>query len=523
MGEVFVTNFTAIDWVIVAIYLMLSVLVGIWVNRYIHNVTDYLVGGRASRTSLNVATYIGTGLGLVTLMYASIDAFSNGFAYVTLALMGFVVGVILGATGLVIGPLREMKLLTIPEFFERRYGPRTRIVAGSICALAGILNMGLFPKLGATFITYVTGLSEGSGSHELTINVVTSLLIVAVLLYTVIGGMVSVMLTDYLQFVVLSIGMGLGVYFCLIHPDLGWNNMVGTLAEHRGEGMFNPIVNENYGWIWVCFNFVVLFVASFCWAPEATRALTARDVATTRRTFLVGAPGQFIRLGVPALWAVAAFCLVAASPALTEHFFPFGLDGEARHASQAMPLVIGKIVPSGLLGLLVAGLLAAFMSTHDSYLLCWASVIARDVVNPLTGGALGGQAQIRVTRIGVVLIGVFLLVWGVWYELPDSVWNYMAVTGTIYLSGAGVALLGGIYWKRASTVGALAAFTGGLVSIIGLFTEQINERLENMGSGFEITSPMLGLFNYIFCAVLFIAFSLLFPDRRHASSRVPAK
>ena len=472
MGEAFATNFTAIDWVIVAVYLMLSVLVGIWVNRYIHNVTDYLVGGRASRTSLNVATYIGTGLGLVTLMYASIDAFSNGFAYVTLALMAFVVGVILGATGLVIGPLREMKLLTIPEFFERRYGPRTRIVAGSICALAGILNMGLFPKFGATFITYVTGLS---------------------------------------------------VYFCLIHPDLGWNNMVGTLAEHRGEGMFNPIVNENYGWIWVCFNFVVLFVASFCWAPEATRALTARDIATTRRTFLVGAPGQFVRLGVPALWAVAAFCLVAASPALTEHFFPFGLDGEARHASQAMPLVIGKIVPSGLLGLLVAGLLAAFMSTHDSYLLCWASVIARDVVNPLTGGALDGQAQIRVTRIGVVLIGVFLLVWGVWHELPESVWNYMAVTGTIYLSGAGVALLGGIYWKRASTVGALAAFTGGLVSIIGLFTEQINERLENTGSGFEITSPMLGLFNYIFCAVLFIAFSLLFPDRRHASSRVPAK
>ena len=58
------------------------------------------------------------------------------------------------------------------------------------------------------------------------------------------------------------------------------------------------------------------------------------------------------------------------------------------------------------------------------------------------------------TAAGWAALGAVLLIWGVWYDIPKSVWTYMAVSGTIYLSGAGVVLLGGIYWKRASTVGA---------------------------------------------------------------------
>ena len=64
-------------------------------------------------------------------------------------------------------------------------------------------------------------------------------------------------------------------------------------------------------------------------------------------------------------------------------------------------------------------------------------------------------------RITVLCIGLFLLVWGVWYQLPESVWTYLAVTGTVYISGAGITIYGGIYWKRASSAGAFAALCGG--------------------------------------------------------------
>lgn len=519
MDHLFSTNFTTLDWILVAVYLSGSLGIGVFVNRYVHDVTGYLVGGRASGTSLNIATYLGTGLGLVTLMYASMDAFSNGFAYVTLALIGAAVGLYLGSTGLVVHRLRSMKLLTIPEYFECRFNRRTRVVAGGMCAVAGILNMGLFPKMGATFITYVTGLGGQAGDHETMINLITSALIVFVLAYTVLGGMISVIVTDYIQFVVLSFGMGLGVYFCLTHPDLGWENMTRAMTEHRGERMFNPVAEGGYGWTWVFYFFLVFLASGICWAPEASRILTSRSEAVTLRTFFLSSPGQFARLAIPALWAIAAFCLVSQSSELTAHFFPDGLAGKAQNAAEAMPLALGKIVPTGLLGILVAGLMAAFMSTHDSYLLCWSSVISRDIVSPLLGDRLDGRAQIRITRISVVVIGAFLLVWGVWYELPDSVWTYMAVTGTIYLSGASVALIGSIYWRRASSAGATAAFLGGSLAVAGLFCERLSEM-----AGVEISAHEVGIATYASCILLFVFFSLLFPDKEEAAhSQVHAR
>ncbi len=507
-----VSNFGALDWIIVAVYLGASIAVGILANRYIHSVSAYLIGGGATGPALNAASYIGTGLGLVTLMYAAIDGLSHGFAYVTLALIGAGVGVLLGTTGIVIGPLRAMNLLTIPEYFERRFHRRVRVTGGLICAIAGILNMGLFPKMGAIFIAYATGLYQ-YGNQDTIVNLITTLLILLVLLYTTLGGMVSVIITDYVQFVVLGIGMGIGVLACLTHPELGWAPMLNTLAEHRGDRMFNPVAEGGYGWVWIAFNLLVFFMAGFCWAPEASRALTARDPRAARRTFLLAAPGQFVRLGIPALWAVAAFTLIAHREPLTAYFFPAGLAGPAANAAQAMPMTLGAIVPSGLLGLLVAGLMAAFMSTHDSYLLCWSSVIARDVVSPLRGGRLSGAQEILTTRIGVVAIGIFLLIWGLWYELPDSVWTYMAVSGSVYVSGAGVVLLGGLYWKRASTAGAMAALLTGLVAILGLFLGPVNAALTSLlGRPVAITGPALGLFNFLLCAVVFVTVSLLRPD-----------
>jgi len=506
----FETNFSSLDWGIVAVYLAVVAIVGMLVNRYIHNVDDYLVGGRGSGTALNTATFIGTGLGLVTIMYAAMDGFQHGFSYMTLGLIGMVVGVGLGLSGFVITRLREAKLLTIPEFFHTRYSPRVRIVAGSICALAGILNMGLFPKMGATFLTYATGLGQGdaaAASQETTINIVTSILIVLVLAYTVLGGMVSVIVTDYLQFVILSTGLGFGLYFCLTNPELGWDRMVGALEEHRGERAFNPVHKDSYGGIWVIWMTVHFAVAALCWAPEVSRALTAKDPTATKRTFLFGAPGQFIRLAIPALLAIAAFCYISQHVELGKYFFPEGLSGKAAHPDQAMPLVLGKIVPTGLLGILVAGLMAAFMSTHDSYFLCWSSVIARDVVAPMKKRELSDREQIRITRIAIVCIGIFLLVWGIWYELPDSVWGYMAVTGNIYMCGAIVGLVGGMYWKGASSAGAMAALLGGLLSVTLIFLPKEWQARTDVNAA-------LSLGNYAVCVALFVVFSLLFPDKR---------
>ena len=391
----------------------------------------------------------------------------------------------------------------------RRFGKRTRVLAAVISVIAGILNMGLFPKMGAIFIAYATGLAATHEDPTLLVNTITTVLIVVVLVYTILGGMVSVIITDFAQFVVLGVGMGLGLYYCLTHPELGWDRMMTTLAEHRGERAFNPLAAEGYGWTWVSFNLLITVAAMVAWAPELSRALTARSQRIAVRTYLVASPDRFVGYCIPVLWGVAAYCLIANRPELRVLFFPDGLGGEAVDAGRAMPLTLGKIVPTGLLGVLVAGLLAAFMSTHDSYFLCWSSIIARDIALPLSGDRLTQRRQIRITRISIVCIGIFLLVWSVWYELPSSVWNYMAVTGAIYIAGAGVSIIGGIYWRRASSAGAVAALLGGLSALPGVFLDPINRQF-----GLNLTVPMIGIMTFAICTALFIAFSLLVPDRR---------
>ena len=497
----FKTNFSLIDCLIVFIYIALITSIGIYVNRYVNNTADFMVGGRSVGLALNTASYIGTELGLVTVMYASIEGFNRGFSYLIIPLIAFIAAFFLGKTGFVISRLRELKLTTIPEFYEKRFGKSVRVVSAILLAFAGILNMGLFPKMGATFITYSTGLASLE-NPTIVVNIVMSVLIILVVLYTVMSGMVAVIVCDYIQFVVLSIGLLIGLYFTFSLDNLGWSNIVSSLAQNRGEAVFNPFHSDSYGYVYVIWMFVIFFVVGFAWGPVASRVLTAKDPTTARRTFLLGSPGQFIRLAIPAMFAFAAFTYFIQDENFASYFFSDGIVNTS-NSSQAMPLLLGKIIPTGLIGILVAGLLAAFMSTHDSYFVTWASVISRDIVCQFKKGEISDQQEIRYARITIVIIGLFLLIWGLWYKLPDSVWTYMAITGNIYTSGATATLIGGVYWKRTSKIGALAAFLGGLFSIIGVIPSVIN----------TIPMGVLGLGNFVLCGVLLVVFSLLFPDK----------
>ena len=137
-------------------------------------------------------------------------------------------------------------------------------------------------------------------------------------------------------------------------------------------------------------------------------------------------------------------------------------------------------------------------------------MIVRDIVNPLRSKPLSNVQQIRATRIVIAFIGVFLLVFGIWIDIPESVWTYMAITGAIYLSGAGIVLAGGIYWRRASTAGAIAALFGGLISVVALFEKPIQQCEQFKW----VSAELICLSNYALCIILFVAFSLLFPDKR---------
>ena len=499
------TNFGPLDWWIVAAYLAVSVFIGLLVRRYIHTMADYVSAGRGLGTALGVATLTGTELGLVTIMYSSQLGFTNGFSAFHIALIHGVVTFFVGASGFIVCRLRRLNVITIPEYYELRFSRGVRVFGGVMLTLGGILNMGLFLKAGAVFIVGITGLSPGA------VNWVMTALLVLVLVYTVLGGMVAVVITDYIQFVVLSIGLLIACLLCI--KGLGWASIFDTVAAQKGPAGFNPLIQEGgFGVGYMTWQGFIGLVGCALWPTAVARALAADSPRTVRKQFMWGSVSYAIRLLIPYFLGICAFVLIVTrAPDLKALFFPAGQGSEAAlETLYGMPVALGRLLPTGLIGLISAAMIAAFMSTHDSYLLCWSSVITQDIVAPLRGGDMTAGSRIRLTRVLIVLVGLWVLAWGIFYPSGGKLWDYMAVTGGIYFNAAFALLAGGLYWKRASRTGAYLALAASFTNVIGL--PPVKKVL-----GMAATGPeRIWLITFLVTVAAMVGGSILFPDRERA-------
>ncbi|MFQ6036279.1 MAG: sodium:solute symporter [Sedimentisphaerales bacterium] len=493
------SNFAFIDWCIVIVYLLVIVAIGLYLKRYISNVTDFIVAGRGLRTFLAVATMIGTELGLVTVMYSAQKGFTGGFAAFHIALASAIVALVVGLSGFIVVPLRRMKVMTIPEFYERRFGRGVRILGGVILALSGILNMGMFLKAGSIFVMGITGMTSG-----LALKIIMTALLAMVLLYTSFGGMVSVVVSDYIQFVLLSFSL---LAMCILSiKHLSWPSIVQTMSLLKGQAGFNPLHSEGFGTSYVVWMFFLGLVNCAIWQTAVIRACSVESTRIVKRLYIWSSIGFLIRNLLPCFLGVSALVYIMQNQSLKNIFLPQGTEADPQLTLMAMPVFLSQILPVGLLGFVAAGMLAAFMSTHDSYLLCWSSVLTQDVVAPCFKKGLSSKTRLLLTRIFIVAIGIFILVWGLWYDLGQDLWDYMAISGAIYFTGAIALLVFGLYWKRASKVGAYLALICGFGAILGLKPVQAI-------LGIELSSAVVGLTVVAGAMALMLLGSLLFPER----------
>ena len=537
------TNFTALDWAIVVVYLLGSLVIGVYAHRYVGRLEDYLVAGRALNTHLGAATMIASELGLITLMYMGQQGFRGGPAALHIAVAYFLCVVVIGATGFVVVRLRATGVMTVPEYYEGRYNKFVRWLGGLILASSGILNMGVFLQVDAKFLVAVTGMQpievEGWNAGAALVWVMVGMMAI-VLLYTALGGMVSVIVTDLFQFIVLSIGMAVVTIAALSH--VGWNDVFATVEHELGRDAFDPLASPEYGWAYVAWMAWISLAAGALWHSATLRALSARDPQVARRVFAWSSVGFLARFAIPAFWGLCAYVFVLTGPQDVRRMFlddaghvrtlesaPLAAASESAPAAgapaslppaevdtlYAMPIMIGRVVPTFLLGIVCAGMLAASMSTYSSYLLCWSSVITQDIVAPLCRGQLSMGARIWLTRLWIVLIGLFLIVFGLLFYTPN-IWKFLAGTGTIYLSGASAVVILGLYWKRASSAGAVAALLLGLLGLAVPFKDQL-ARFEWF-SRFNADST-LALATVAASWGAMILLSLIFPDRPRGSVR----
>jgi SSS family solute:Na+ symporter len=243
----------------------------------------------------------------------------------------------------------------------------------------------------------------------------------------------------------------------------------------------------------VVFNLMLNTAAVITWQTTIARVLAARDAETGARIYTRTSFFFVCRFLIPGIWGIAALAKLGTVP----------------NTLAAMPSFLSLSVPAGLMGLLIAAMLAADMSTDSSYMLTWASVIYNDILAPFRKTKWSEKKGLFVNRTIVALIGVFLLLYGLWYPLKGDLWTYLGVTGTIYLASISVLLIACCYWQRANSWGAAGSIiVSAVIPLTYLVMEQIPSTTQLAR---EIGPYYSGIATYLLSGVAMIVGSLLKP------------
>ena len=204
------------------------------------------------------------------------------------------------------------------------------------------------------------------------------------------------------------------------------------------------------------------------------------------------------------IWALGALAVFGATP--PENSILSKLSPQ-EYSAAAMPFFLGQRVPPILAGVLLAGMLAATMSTDSSYLLSWASVITLDVIAPGRKKKISPKNLILMIRIFVVLIALFVFCWGVLWRPPTTILTYLFLTGAMYTSGAAALMIAGLYWRKASSFGAhLALLAGITLPILNIFIKQL------VGpENYPISDSVAGFGSFVLAGLGIVVGSLLKP------------
>jgi solute:Na+ symporter, SSS family len=332
--------------------------------------------------------------------------------------------------------------------------------------------------------------------HEMeSIVAIMGILLVGVAVYTILGGMLSVLVTDFLQFVVMSVGLLLVTI--LILKNVGWNTLMTAVETHYGAGGFNPFVNPTMGWQYVVFNALLNFAAVLTWQTTVARVLAAKDSGTGMKIYTKTSFFFVCRFLIPGLWGIAALATLA----------PEVVGANTLHA---MPKFLGGFLPVGLMGILIAAMLAADMSTDSSYMLTWASVIYNDILAPFHKGQWTQKKGLLINRLTVATIGVFLFFYGLYYNPPGDLWTYLGVTGSIYLASLSTLLIACCYWKRANSWGAGGAIIFGAIAPI---VTLVLQKTGPWAKWFTDNSTLCGIGAFVLAWAAMIIGSLLKPQQ----------
>jgi SSS family solute:Na+ symporter len=339
-------------------------------------------------------------------------------------------------------------VFTMPEFLERRYSSGARWYLATVSIVAYVLTKISVTIFAGAVVFRAVGVPFWTGAL---------LIVVATGAYTVFGGLRAVLYTDLLQTFVL-IGGALAVTLIGLDAVGGWGALAATVGPDYLD-MWKPATDPDFPWTGILFGAPILGVWYWCTDQFIVqRTLSAKDVDNARRGTIMAGFLKLLPLFIFVVPGMIAFVLLEQG-AIT---FPVGLDGEPDF-NAALPTLVGALLPAGLRGLVVAGLLAALMSSLSSVFNSCSTLITWDVYKKLNPAA-SERRLVWVGRLSTVMLVVLGLAWIPFVEAAEGGLYVYIQSIQAYISPPIAAVfLFGLFWARLNAQGAIASLLTGLV------------------------------------------------------------
>jgi len=529
-------NLSFIDWLIVAAALGGMIYSVSMTKGLMKSVADFLSAGRtAGRYVISVSSGV-AGLGAISIVMFLEMGYVAGFS---LSWWGLSQGIIILAitmSGWVVYRFRSTRCLTLAQFFEKRYSRKFRIFAGIVAFFAGIINFGIFPAVGAQFFINYCGLPDSF--MGIPVYPLVMILLLGVALYFVYtGGQIAVIIADFFQGVFVTFvlfGIALYLFF-----TIGWDQVSESLeqtpitlareqvADLRADDSFQGLsdaeqnkkifeINEKYenssrinpfktshvedfNFWYFLIGIIGIMYGTLGWQGSQGYNSSAKSAHEAKMGSVLagfrGLPQGLFMFIVPVLIYVLMTHPDYQSVADSVTSSLDNLSTDTLRSQMRAPFVLSEILPVGLLGAFAALMLAAFISTHDTYLHSWGSIFIQDVVMPFRDKPFDKETHLKVLRYSIFGVAVFIFLFSLLFSQSQKIALYFAVTAAIFSGGCGAVIIGGLYWDRGTTAAAWTTMiVGAVIGVGGTLVKQVSgEWLADPSSFATIKSIILFL------------------------------
>jgi SSS family solute:Na+ symporter len=502
-----------LDWALVFLPLVIVLIVGIYAQRYVRSVADFMSANRSAGRYLLCIARGELQAGAVVFVAQFEFISHSGFTLIWWTWMTIPVMTLLGIFGFVTFRYRETRAMTLAQFFEIRYNRSFRLFTGLLGFLAGLLNFGIIPAVGARCLVYFLGLPETVSAFSITVPTfipLMALFLSITVFVAMTGGLITVMVINSLEGIMAQL-----FYLVLIVALLSifsWHQISTVLiSQPPHHSLINPFDSsgiKDFN-IWLVFmNLFGSIYGTMAWQNASGYNSAALSAHEGRMGAILSGWRETGKNAVIVLLAISAvtylhhpdFALQAAHVQTIVHQIS---DPQAREQME-LPIALANLLPTGVKGIFCAILLMGIFGGDATHLHSWGSIFVQDFLMPLRKKPFGPRQHLRVLRCSIAGVALFAFVFGAFFPQSQFINMWWTVTMGVFIGGAGSAIIGGLYWKKGTATAAWTAMiTGSLLSLGGIAAQTIYR------DDFPLNGAQVAFFTCLISITIYVAVSLL--------------